>query len=132
MATAGAITCSTTAARILLPFATGLTKCTFYKTLTADEYAPNADALWEVLARLDGPPTAWWPAGENSLERPALRAFPFLEELKDALAELGVDGARLSGSGGAFAAPATDGEKAKAAAAELTARGYWATITATR
>jgi 4-diphosphocytidyl-2-C-methyl-D-erythritol kinase len=103
-----------------------------YKALTADEYAPNADALWKVLARLDGPPTAWWSAGENSLERPALRAFPFLEELKDALAELGVDGARLSGSGGAFAAPATDGEKAKAAAAELTARGYWATITATR
>ncbi|HUV87652.1 MAG TPA: 4-(cytidine 5'-diphospho)-2-C-methyl-D-erythritol kinase [bacterium] len=103
-----------------------------YKALTADEYAPHAYALWRVLARLDGPPAAWWPAGENSLERPALRAFPFLEELKEALAELGVDGARLSGSGGAFAAPATDGEKAAAAAAELTARGYWAAITATR
>jgi 4-diphosphocytidyl-2-C-methyl-D-erythritol kinase len=103
-----------------------------YKELAADEYAPSAEPLWEVLARLDGPPAAWWPAGENSLERPALRAFPFLEEFKRMLAELGVDGARLSGSGGAFAAPAADREKAKAAAAELTARGHWATVTATR
>lgn len=103
-----------------------------YKALTADEYAPSAEPLWEVLTRLDGPPAAWWPAGENSLERPALRAFPFLEEFKQTLAELGVEGARLSGSGGAFAAPAVDGEKAKAAAAELTARGHWATVTAAR
>lgn len=103
-----------------------------YQALTADEYAPDADALWTVLARLDGAPAAWWPAGENSLESPALRAFPFLDKLKRALAELGVEDARLSGSGGAFAAPAVDGEKARAAASELTARGYWATVTATR
>jgi 4-diphosphocytidyl-2-C-methyl-D-erythritol kinase len=103
-----------------------------YKALAADDYAADADALWKVLARLDGPPAAWWPAGENSLQAPALRAFPFLTELKNLLAELGFDGARLSGSGGAFAAPVADGEGAKAAAAELTARGFWAAITATR
>jgi 4-diphosphocytidyl-2-C-methyl-D-erythritol kinase len=103
-----------------------------YKELAAGEYAPDADPLWRVLARLDGPPTAWWPAGENSLERPALRAFPFLTDLKDALIKLGAGAPRLSGSGGAFAAPATDDKKAKAAAAELAARGYWTAITATR
>jgi len=103
-----------------------------YKALAADGYAPDADALWKVLARLDEPAAAWWAAGMNSLEAPALRAFPFLTELKNVLAELGFDGARLSGSGGAFATPIADGEGAKAAAAELAARGYWATITATR
>lgn len=103
-----------------------------YKALSADDYAANADALWDVLARLERPAAAWWPAGKNSLEGPALRAFPFLTELKADLAELGFEGARLSGSGGAFATPVADGEKAKAAAAELVARGYWATITATR
>jgi 4-diphosphocytidyl-2-C-methyl-D-erythritol kinase len=109
----------------------GVQTARVYKALAADGRAPDADALWEVLARLDGPAPAWWGAGVNSLQAPALRAFPFVGELKDVLAELGVDGARLSGSGGAFAAPAADGEKARAAAAELTARGYWAAITAT-
>jgi 4-diphosphocytidyl-2-C-methyl-D-erythritol kinase len=102
-----------------------------YQTLTADDYAADADPLWAVLARLGEPARAWWAAGENSLEAPALRAFPFLVELGRTLVELGVDGARLSGSGGAFAAPAPDADKARAAAAELDARGYWAAVTAT-
>jgi 4-diphosphocytidyl-2-C-methyl-D-erythritol kinase len=102
-----------------------------YKALAADDYAADAGPLWEVLARLGGQAPAWWAAGENSLQAPALRAFPFLEELRRTLVELGVDGARLSGSGGAFAAPAPDSDKAQAAAAELEARGYWAAVTAT-
>lgn len=103
-----------------------------YKALADDEYAPDAGALWKVLAHLGEPAAAWWAAGKNSLEAPALRAFPFLTELKNVLAKLGFDGARLSGSGGAFAAPVADAEAAKAAATELAARDYWATITATR
>jgi 4-diphosphocytidyl-2-C-methyl-D-erythritol kinase len=102
-----------------------------YGALTPDEYAPEATALWEVIAGLDRPAAAWWAAGKNSLEAPACRAFPFLSELKSALADLGFDGARLSGSGGAFVTPAEDEEKAKGAVAELASRGYWATITAT-
>lgn len=102
-----------------------------YGALTADDYAADAGPLWEVLARLGGPAGVWWTAGENSLQAPALRAFPFLGELRETLTELGVDGARLSGSGGAFAAPAPDADKARAAAAELDARGYWAAVTAT-
>jgi 4-diphosphocytidyl-2-C-methyl-D-erythritol kinase len=102
-----------------------------YGALTPDEYVPEASALWEVIAGLERPAAAWWAAGKNSLEAPACRAFPFLSELKSALVDLGFDGARLSGSGGAFVTPADDEEKAKRAVAELTSRGYWATITAT-
>jgi 4-diphosphocytidyl-2-C-methyl-D-erythritol kinase len=103
-----------------------------YDELNADDYAASVEPLWEVLAKLDGPAAAWWRAGENSLERPALRAFPFLVKLKQDLAELGVDDARLSGSGGTFVAPVADDEKARATADELAALGHWATVTFTR
>ena len=102
-----------------------------YGELDAGDYAPNVDAAWRVLAALDGPAAAWWAAGENSLARPAARAFRFLAELERALADLGYGNARLTGSGGAFVAPAGDAGRAKAAAAELVERGYWAAVTAT-
>ena len=102
-----------------------------YKELAVGDYAAGVDAAWRVLASLDAPAGEWWAAGENSLARPAGRVFAFLGELKRALADLGYGDARLSGSGGAFAAPAGDAEEATAAAAELVARGYWAAVTAT-
>jgi 4-diphosphocytidyl-2-C-methyl-D-erythritol kinase len=102
-----------------------------YQELAAGDYAANADAAWRVLAALDGPAPAWWAAGENSLARPAARAFRFLAELERALSDLGYGDARLSGSGGAFVAPADDDDRARAAAAELSAGGYWAVVTAT-
>jgi 4-diphosphocytidyl-2-C-methyl-D-erythritol kinase len=102
-----------------------------YGELAEGDYAANADAAWRVLAALDGPPAAWWGEGQNSLAGPAARAFRFLPELERALADLGYGDARLTGSGGAFVAPAGDGEEAKAAAEELVARGYWAAVTAT-
>jgi 4-diphosphocytidyl-2-C-methyl-D-erythritol kinase len=102
-----------------------------YRELAAGDYAAGVDAVWRVLAALDGPAAAWWAEGENSLARPATRAFRFLGALQRALADLGYGDARLTGSGGAFVAPAGDAERAKAAAAELAARGYWAAVTVT-
>jgi len=109
----------------------GVSTARVYDEFAAEDYAASVDAAWRVLAALDAPAAAWWAAGENSLARPASRAYPFLEQLHSTLAELGYGHARLSGSGGAFVAPAGDEEKATAAAAELATRGYWAAVTAT-
>lgn len=102
-----------------------------YKELAPRDYAASADALWRVLAELEAPVEVWWDAGENSLAAPAGRVFAFLGELQRTLAALGYGNARLSGSGGAFAAPAGEPGKAKDAVAELGARGYWAALTTT-
>jgi 4-diphosphocytidyl-2C-methyl-D-erythritol kinase len=102
-----------------------------YGAVTPAAYADDASPLWDTLSRLGEPPAVWWPRGVNSLEPVAARLYPALSELKASVAELGFDGARLSGSGGAYAAPAPDARRAADAVRELQRRGYWATVTTT-
>ncbi len=109
----------------------GVATARVYRALGPADYAGGVDPIWDVLARLEDPPAAWWWAGANSLEGAACRLYPALTELRRLLAELGYGEARLSGSGGAFAAPAVDGARAATAVAQLAARGFWAVRTAT-
>jgi 4-diphosphocytidyl-2-C-methyl-D-erythritol kinase len=109
----------------------GVPTARVYEELGPSDFAADADAVWACLAALAGPPAAWWRAGVNSLEAPACRRFPALAELKGVLSTLGYGDARLTGSGGAFVAPAADAAHAAEAVAELTARGYRATTTTT-
>ncbi|UCH78287.1 MAG: 4-(cytidine 5'-diphospho)-2-C-methyl-D-erythritol kinase [Candidatus Coatesbacteria bacterium] len=110
----------------------GIPTARVYRALEPSDLAANADPCWEVLARLEEEAEAWWEAGVNTLEAPALRLFPVLAELKAALAELGYENARLSGSGGTFVAPRGEERTAREAQEALTARGYRVALTATR
>ncbi len=102
-----------------------------YQSLGETEYATDAGPIWDVLAALGEPAATWWAAGANSLEPPARRVFPLLNDLRGELAELGYENARLSGSGGAFVAPVEDPTRAARAVTALTTLGYWAEVTTT-
>lgn len=110
----------------------GIPTARVYRALTPADLAATVDPLWNLLSHLEEEVEAWWEAGVNSLEAPALRLFPVLAKLKAALAELGYENARLSGSGGTFVAPRGAEGTAQEAAAVLTAQGYRAALTATR
>jgi len=109
----------------------GISTPRVYQAVTPGDYAADAGALCGLLARLGRPASEWWPRGVNSLMAPAMRAYTLLARLARRLGELGFAEARLSGSGGAFVAPAVDAARAEAACAALAAEGYWAAVTAT-
>jgi 4-diphosphocytidyl-2-C-methyl-D-erythritol kinase len=91
-----------------------------YREVKPHDFAPElpVEAILKALAQGEEPP--YW----NSLEGPAFRLHPELEEVKARLKALGLYGVLMSGSGSAFFGFARDLEHAKEVVALLRRTGY--------